>query len=157
MRPGGDHDVFNAGNGQGGVAAGNAPEKAGARNRQHHGAGSALFAPQRGQGEAAGVADDQLFVGHPGPKAQRAASQAAYRARRQLQKPGSLVVDAEFRVHRAVAQAQGEGGLLGVLGDGCLQVRIEARRRNVEGFLEIGAVQRVRLVEKRQRLQAPRR
>ena len=66
-----------------------------------------------------------------------------------------MVVDPKLRVHGAVAQAQGHSRLLCTVCDSGLQVRTETRGRNVNAFLEIGAVQRVRLVKERQCLQTP--
>ena len=102
------------------------------------------------------MANEQFFKGHPGPKAQRAASQAADRPGGEFQEPGALAIDAEFGVQRTVAEAQGMGGLFGVLDDLGLQVRAEARRGDVERFFKKGAIQRVGLVEQGERLQTAR-
>ena len=48
LRLGSDHNVFDAGNAEGGVKARHVFEKAGTGNGQHHGAGSGLLARQGG-------------------------------------------------------------------------------------------------------------
>ena len=131
-------------------------EKAGVGNGQHHGAGGGLLALQRRQGQLAGVADEQFFKGHPGPKAQRAASQAADGPGGEFEEPGALAVDTKFGVYGTVAETQSMGCLFGTADDLGLQFLAETGRGDIECFFKEGTVQRVGLVKQGQRLQTAR-
>ena len=93
------------------------------------------------------MADEQLFKGHPGPKAQRAASQTADGPGGEFQEPGSLAVDAKFGVQRTMAETESVGRQFGAADDLGLQVFTESGWGDVESFFEKGAIERVRLVK----------
>ena len=82
------------------------------------------------------MADEQFFKGHPGPKAQRAASQAADGPGGEFEEPGTLAVDTKFGVQRAVAEAQSMSRLLGATDDLGLPIRTETGRGDVDGFFK---------------------
>lgn len=113
----------------------------------HHDAGGLGFAVEGVEGFAGGVAEDDFFEGHAAAEAEGAGALAADGAGGDVEGPDAAVVDAEFGVDGAVGEGEGGGGGLDGGDDVPLAVFGEAGGSDVDGFLEVWAVERVGLVE----------
>ena len=99
------------------------------------------------------MAQDDLLQRHAGAEAQRPRAESADGPRRHLQHPRPVVVHPQLGVDRALAQAEGRAGGRGDRLDAPLDVGRQPRGRDVDRLLEVRALERVRLVEQRQRVE----
>ena len=82
-----------------------------------------------------------------GTETQRSRAESADGTRRDFEDPRAGVVDAKFCVNRPVREAEGANGGRGAIAKPGLLRCGESRRRDVDCFLEIGAFERIGLVE----------
>src|SRR5499425_1723255 len=142
-----DGDVLDARHRARGLQPRHAFENPGAWNGDHHHPRRGACPLEGSHGPAEGMADDDLFEGHAGAEAEGARAQAADGARGQLDEPGTRFVDSELDVDRPVREAEGLRRLARARDDGRLGRLGQPRRRHIDGFLEKGSIERIRLVE----------
>src|SRR6266704_5225867 len=128
-------------------------------NRNHHDAGGDTLARRIPSGEFQRVTEKQLFQpdGFTFPikgKPQGAGAETADRPRRYLQCPHDSVVDTKLRMDWTMRQAQRSGRLPRAFLDGVLHRFGKSRRCDVDGFFEIGAFERIGLIEDREYFQS---
>src|SRR5258705_3070105 len=83
----------------------------------------------------------------------RPATSPADRPRRNLYRPHAAIIQSKLSVHWPVCEPQRPSRLHETPLDQFLLRLGQARRRDVDGFFEIWALQRIRLVEDRQHAQ----
>ncbi len=105
------------------------------------------------------VPEDHLLEADARAEAQRARAQPADRPRRDLDDRHLVaecgLVDSDFRVDRSLGEPDRASRPFARAGDEVEGRRREARRRHVDGLLEVRALERVGLVEDRQDLELP--
>src|SRR6266581_3995913 len=151
---GADCDVLDARDAAGSRETADPAEHTGARDRDHHDTGGARLTPERADVPAEGVHQDDFLERQTGAEAEGARAQAADGAGGDLDEPGAAVVDAKLGMHGTLAQSEGAGGGGGRLRDLLLDARRQAGRRDVDRLLEERTIQRVRLVEQGEHLEA---
>src|SRR5438132_1373071 len=124
-------------------------EDASPLDRQHHHTGRGRLTVQVRQREPEGVAEDHLLQRRAGPEAQRTRAQAPDRTGGELQDPRPVAVEAQLGVDRALAQPQRVGRRLRQTLDPLLRLGGQPRGSDVDRLLEVGALERIRLVERR--------
>ena len=99
------------------------------------------------------MAQHDLLQAHAAAEAERARAFAPDRAGRHVQRPDALAVHPQFRVDRPVGQPQRCGGLPHGCDHAVLRRLRKARGGDVDRLLEVRPIERVRLVEDREREQ----
>ena len=139
-------------------------EHAPAWNRNHHDGGGGLFAPETRHVRAACVHQQQMLERARSStrmpriiEAQDARAQPADRPRRDLEHEHAVMVDPAFRVDRTMPQPERLRGPLHGQIDLVLGRRVDGRRRQIDRFFEERAVQWIRFVEQRERVELPAR
>ena len=99
------------------------------------------------------MAQNDFLERHPRPKAKRPSAQPADRPRGHIDRPRSLIVQAQFGVQRTILETQRLCRPPRRL-DHFLDLLVrQSRRRDVDRLLEKRTIQRIRLVEDGQRMQ----
>src|SRR4051812_35035856 len=106
--------------------------------------------PRSPSGSASAWRRITLLEAHTHAEAKRARAQPADRARRELEHPHALVVDAQLRVDGALAQPERAAGIRGHAGHGRDDLAREPRRRGKDRLLKIGRLERVGRIEDRE-------
>ena len=101
------------------------------------------------------MAQDELLEAHPRSEPQSPGAEASDRSRGDLDDEDPGLVDSHLGVDRALRQAEGPRRGLRSSGTLRLNLRRQARRRDVDRLLEEGTVERVGLVEERKHAQLP--
>src|SRR3954469_13578538 len=132
--------------------AGNVLEDPLLRYRQHHHAGGHVLAAHVVEREAESVPQDQLLERHAEAEPEAARAEPADRARGELEHPRRRA-EAQLRVDRAFGEAERPRRVAGQAMDLFDDLWRLARRSDVDRLLEVGAVERVWLVEDREHLE----
>src|SRR5580658_2306963 len=143
---GGDDNVLNALHRSRILNAGDADVNASARNGNHH-YRVRSWLENLFDRFADGVAQNQFFERLASGEAQDPGTEASNRPRRDFEHPYSRIVDTHFGMNRAVGKTKRGYGELRGIGD-----RLLHRNRYVDGFLKKRTVERIGLIEQRQRL-----
>src|SRR3954468_20849928 len=151
VQVGRDHDVLDPGDALRRLDSADFLQHAAPADRQHEDARWATFALSReSRGGIDRVAEQKLFERDAHPETERPPAQPANGASGHLQDPGTVGSEPQLGVHRAVHEPEGAGRLLYRGRAGRLQRLRMAGGRHVQGLFEVGAVERVRLVEERE-------
>src|SRR5438552_2062363 len=128
-------------------------EHAAPTDGQHEHTGRAPLPRRRLAPETKRVPEDQLLQRHADAEAQRPPAQAADAPCSDLEdsRPGRR--EAQLRVYRTFYEPERRATARDLAGNGVLQRRRLPRRSDVERFLEVRAVERVRLVEEGEHVQ----
>src|SRR5262249_20510901 len=121
------------------------------QDRDHHDAGRFLLAFPARDILSYRVARDQFLERHTPGETQRLRAEASNRTRMRLEKPRALLVMPQLGMNRAVAEAEYADRLGNRLEQFALRGLGRPGRRRVDRLFEVRALERIGLVENRER------
>ena len=130
---------------------------AGGGNRNHHDSMRAAIQANLRDVFAGRMPQQDFFKRRAALEPQHAGTQPSNGPRGDFEHPYARVIDPHLGMNGTVGHTECRGGARGGIEDGLLCCGRFARRREVNGFLKKRSIERVGLVEQRQRLKTPAR